>query len=71
MQRDRLRQIDRDQLEIQMREGIQSVIKRGEEAALATAETAEAVLNAAQEEVDESADAAAEADEDTSEKTSG
>lgn len=63
VQRERLRQLDKEQLTIQIRDGIQSALKRGEEAAQSTAETVEEALDTAAEKVEDAADAAAEAAE--------
>jgi hypothetical protein len=60
VQRDRLRQLDREQLAAQVREGIQSLRKRGEEATRATAETVEEKADAAEDQVAEAVEATAE-----------
>jgi predicted lactoylglutathione lyase len=78
VQRDRLRQMDREQLAAQIRDGIQSLRDRSKEATQATAEMVDDAAEAAAERIDDAADvavekmdAAAEALEEASENTDG
>ena len=66
VQRDRIRQVDREALAGQIRDGIQSVLKRGEETAASTLEAVEAGLDTAEAKVEEAAEAAAEVAEEVS-----
>lgn len=63
VQRDRLREIDREELATQIREGIQSMLKRGEEAAEETADEVDAALESVADEAAPAADAIEEASE--------